>query len=201
MGALIVFLLLLVIPLVEIVTIVGVAGAIGNSSTVLLLVLLSAAGAWFAKRQGLETLRQARIGFSNGRLPSRHLADGVSILLAGVLLLTPGFLTDLVGLGLLTPAGREAFGRWLLSRARRRVDAPLSRSAGTRAGEQPSGWVGFQPEQGRHDAGAPTADDNGGLGVDPDVIDVEWAEEAPVWPNSGEWVPELEPRPEDPSSF
>lgn len=207
--------LFVVVPIVEILVIALVADAIGNSATVLLLVTLGAVGAWYAKREGLAALRVTRDGLLAGRLPSRQLADGVVALVAGVLLLVPGFLTGVVGLMLLTGPGREAASRTLLARARRRLDLSPAAQRSRRPEAPPSAgspprreWHGFRPEgyAEREHAGAPTYGQDrfwqgGGAEVDSDVIDVEWAEET-VFDGGAEPVRgELDSASDDPRAF
>ncbi len=94
-------LLLLCVPLLELYVIVQVAGGMGIGWTILLLIGVSVAGAWMVRRSGLGVLNQIRNRLNRGELPAAELVDGLLILLAGALMLTPGFLTDAVGLLLL----------------------------------------------------------------------------------------------------
>ena len=94
-------LLLLCVPLLELYVIIQVAGGVGTGQTILLLILVSVVGAWMVRRSGLGVLRQIRNRLSLGELPAAELVDGLLILLAGALMLTPGFITDAVGLLLL----------------------------------------------------------------------------------------------------
>ena len=113
--------LFIVVPLVELYLIIEVGRALGAAETVALLIVISVVGAWLAKRQGLAVLGRIRAQLEAGLLPGRELVDGALVLVAGVLLLTPGFLTDTVALLLLLPPVR-AFGRRLLvGRWRRRL--------------------------------------------------------------------------------
>ena len=113
--------LLLVVPLVELWVIVSVASSVGVPETILLLVAISAAGAWLLKQQGLATWRRLQQSLQRGAMPAEEVTDGALILFGGALLLTPGFLTDLIGLLLLLPpsravvkrAFRKAFALWL----------------------------------------------------------------------------------------
>lgn len=103
-------LLLIVVPLVELWIIVETADAVGAASTILLLLVVSVLGAWYLKREGLATWRRLRTTMARGELPATEVIDGGLILLGGALLLTPGFLTDVVGLLLIFPVTR-AMGR------------------------------------------------------------------------------------------
>lgn len=99
-------LLLVVAPLVELYFIIQVAQVIGGWETIALLIVESAIGGWLLKRQGLATL--ARIGQTAeaGRMPTKELADGFLILVAGALMLAPGFLGDVIAYLLLIPPTR-----------------------------------------------------------------------------------------------
>lgn len=99
-------LLFVVVPFVELFVILQVGSALGVLPTVALLIGVSILGAWLVKREGLGVLRRAVAQAQAGRVPGRELVDGVMILFGGALLLTPGFVTDLVGLALLVPPVR-----------------------------------------------------------------------------------------------
>lgn len=116
------FLLFLVVPFLELFVILQVGRTIGALNTVAVLVLVSVAGAWLVKREGLGVLRRAQERVRRGAVPGRELVDGVLILFAGALLLTPGFLTDVVALLLLVPPVRAAVRVAVTRRLRHRVD-------------------------------------------------------------------------------
>ena len=113
--------LFLVVPFVELFVLLQVGQAIGVLDTIVLLVVVSIVGAWLVKREGLGVLRRAQARAAAGAVPGRELVDGVLILFAGALLLTPGFVTDVVGILLLLPPVRAALRgstvRWLRRRA------------------------------------------------------------------------------------
>jgi UPF0716 protein FxsA len=98
--------LLIVIPLVEIYTAIQVGHAIGALNTIGLLLLLSFVGAWLTKHEGFVVLSRLRRQVAAGQTPTNELIDGVLVLSAGVLMLTPGFVTDAFGLLLLFPPTR-----------------------------------------------------------------------------------------------
>jgi UPF0716 protein FxsA len=105
MGA-ILFILLLVVPIAELYVILQVGDLIGLPLTLLLLIGVSVLGTWLLKREGSATYFKAREVLARGGIPSKELTDGFLILLGGALLLTPGFLTDVVGLVLILPPTR-----------------------------------------------------------------------------------------------
>ncbi|MDX1594594.1 MAG: FxsA family protein [Gammaproteobacteria bacterium] len=112
----ILLLLFLVVPLVEIYLLIQAGGIIGALNTVALVVLTAVAGAWLLRLQGLATLRRVQRSLDQGVLPETELVEGVLLLVAGALLLTPGFVTDLIGFVLLVPATRGALARGILAR-------------------------------------------------------------------------------------
>ena len=109
-----------VIPVIEIYLIIKAGQLIGPLPTVLLLLAISLAGAWLVRSQGFLILRRIQSELAEGRLPTAELLDGAMILVGGVLLLTPGFFTDLLGLLFLIPFTRsvikEIVRRWLQRR-------------------------------------------------------------------------------------
>jgi UPF0716 protein FxsA len=102
-------LLFLVAPLVELAVIVQVGAAVGVLNTIGLLIAVSLVGAWLAKREGLVTLRRIQLALGRGDIPSREVADGALILMAGALMIAPGFISDVVALLLLFPPTRAVF--------------------------------------------------------------------------------------------
>ncbi len=106
---------LIAVPLIEIGIFIEVGGFIGLWPTLGLVVATAVVGSWQLRAQGLATLARARAQMDEGRLPTRELFDAFCLVIAGALLLTPGFLTDVVGLALFVPAVR-AFIRQALAR-------------------------------------------------------------------------------------
>lgn len=104
------------VPLAEIYLLVKAGRAIGAWPTVAVVLATGLAGAWLARRQGLSTLARIRESMAQGAPPTGELADAALILAAGVLLLTPGFLTDAAGLVLLLPPARASIKAWALRR-------------------------------------------------------------------------------------
>lgn len=102
------FLVFLVVPFAELFVILQVGHAIGALNTVALLIVVSMVGAWLVKREGLSVVRRAQERVAHGAVPGRELVDGVMILFAGALLITPGFLSDVIGVLLLLPPVRAA---------------------------------------------------------------------------------------------
>lgn len=120
MGPLL-LILLLIVPIAELWVIVQVADQIGIWFTLLLLFAVSIAGAWLLKQQGLATWDRMQAALRRHEMPTKEVTDGALILLGGALLLTPGFLTDAVGLLLLIPVTRSAVKSVFRSMLARRV--------------------------------------------------------------------------------
>jgi UPF0716 protein FxsA len=100
-------LLLMALPIAEIAVFIIVGRYIGVLPVLGLIFLTAAAGSLLLRVQGLSVLKKLAAETDAGRLPARELVDGSMILLAGLFLLTPGFVTDLLGLLLFIPAVRQ----------------------------------------------------------------------------------------------
>lgn len=104
---------LLVVPILEVLVILQVGRVIGGWPTLGLLLLESALGAWIVRREGARTWVALRTALTTGRMPAAELVDAALVLVGGVLLLTPGFLTDIVGFFFVLPVTRPITRRWL----------------------------------------------------------------------------------------
>ncbi len=111
-----IFLAFLAVPLIEIALFIQVGGLIGLWPTLGIVVLTAILGTWLVRSQGARAIANLRHSFAELRDPSEPLAHGAMILLAGALLLTPGFFTDAVGFALLIPAFRATAFRFVKSR-------------------------------------------------------------------------------------
>ena len=116
---LIVVLALLVVPIAEIYVIVQVGQEIGAGWTFLLIIAGAVLGSWLVRREGRRAWLALREKVNSGGLPAKELADGALILIGGTLLLTPGFLTDILGFFLVLPFTRPIARRGLIAFARR----------------------------------------------------------------------------------
>ena len=103
------FPIFVVVTLAEIYVLVSVGQAIGGLSTVLLVVVTAFIGSSLLRQQGWSTMAKAQQSMSEGRTPAIEMMEGVVILVSGILLLTPGFLTDALGLLGLIPWSRSYF--------------------------------------------------------------------------------------------
>jgi UPF0716 protein FxsA len=106
-------LLFTVVPIVELALLIKIGQFLGVFYTVGIVIVTGVTGAYLAKLQGLITLRKIQEEVNNGRMPADRLFDGVLILCSGLLLLTPGLITDLLGFLGLIPLSRNLFKRWL----------------------------------------------------------------------------------------
>ncbi|WP_070120523.1 FxsA family protein [Bacillus marinisedimentorum] len=105
---------IIIVPALEIWLLVLAGNKIGPIPTVLLIILTGFLGAWLARRQGLETLQKAQLEMQSYQLPGDRILDGIMILVGGVVLLTPGFITDAIGFFLLFPQSRSLVKPFLI---------------------------------------------------------------------------------------
>jgi UPF0716 protein FxsA len=115
------FILFLVVPIAELAVILLIGQQIGPWWTIALLIADSIFGSWLARHEGIGAWRRFRTALESSRVPTREIADGALILLAAALMLTPGFLTDIVGILLLLPPTRAVIRRYLLAYVARRT--------------------------------------------------------------------------------
>lgn len=104
----------ILIPLIELFLLIEIGRQIGALSTLLIIICTGFLGAFLARHQGLSILFQIQNELANGRLPASQLVDGIIILLAGAVLITPGVLTDALGFLCLIPATRRVIKNMLL---------------------------------------------------------------------------------------
>ncbi len=108
-------LLLTVVPAVELYVLIKVGQMIGAMNTLAVIVMTGVLGAGLARYQGFQVLQKIQINLNRGIMPTDEMIDGLFILIGGLVLLTPGFITDAMGFCLLLPATRQ-FIRWLAKR-------------------------------------------------------------------------------------
>ncbi|HXI04637.1 MAG TPA: FxsA family protein [Candidatus Saccharimonadales bacterium] len=133
MGVLL--LLFILVPAVELALLIEIGGRIGALNTLALIVGTGVLGASIARRQGLQVIASVRADLQAGRMPGGAILDGVIILVAGALLVTPGVLTDLAGFLCLVPAVRSLIKQGLVRRferaiRERRVEVVYGRTPG-----------------------------------------------------------------------
>ena len=121
----------LAVPIIEIYLLIQVGQVIGALWTILLVVMTAVIGVWLLRIQGISTLMRAQQKMQSGELPAREMLEAMGLVIAGALLLTPGFFTDAVGFTLLFPPMRI----WLVGLVTARMVV--------------SGPTGFQTRQNR----------------------------------------------------
>ncbi|MEX2587538.1 MAG: FxsA family protein [Actinomycetota bacterium] len=126
-------LLFFLVPIAEIAVLIQVGQVLGTGPTILALIGLSLFGAWLAKREGIAVWGRFTGTLAQGRMPSAEIQDGALILFGAALLLTPGFLTDFLGLSLLIPGLRSVVKPALLKAGRLAVVGRTGWSAGSRS--------------------------------------------------------------------
>ena len=134
--------LFLVLPVAELYVILQVAHGIGVGETIVVLLLVSAVGGWLCKREGVGVLRRIQRGLESHQLPTKELADGGLIVLAGALLVTPGFLSDVLGILLLLPPTRAVLRTVLLAALARRAKVSVTGRFGGGGGFPGGGFPG-----------------------------------------------------------
>jgi UPF0716 protein FxsA len=128
------FVAFVVVPLVEIYVLIQVGQVIGPWWTILLLILDSLLGSWLIKREGGRAWQALRTALQTGRMPARELADGALILVGGTLMLSPGFVTDALGILLILPFTRPVARRLLTRMVAQRLVSRDARRPGPGSG-------------------------------------------------------------------
>jgi UPF0716 protein FxsA len=133
MPLLLVF-IFIVVPIAELYVLWQIGSAIGILPTIALLILDSVLGAWLMRSQGRAAWLRFNRALAEGRVPGREVIDGVLVIFGGALLLTPGFLSDFLGLLLLLPPTRAIVRQVLVRRFGARLVVQATSGAQTRAG-------------------------------------------------------------------
>lgn len=114
-------LLFILVPLIELAILVLLGIVIGFWYTILIVIATGFIGALIAKRQGVKTLSRIRSSLQQGIIPSTDLFHGALILAGGLLLLTPGLITDITGFALLLPQTRRIIGKLIVRQIKRKI--------------------------------------------------------------------------------
>ena len=104
--------LFIFIPIAEISLLIKVGGMIGSFNTIGFVILTAVLGAYLVRQQGFATINKLQQEANAGRVPAMQIAEGVALLFAGAVLMTPGFITDALGFAILIPPIRQAFIAW-----------------------------------------------------------------------------------------
>jgi len=110
------FLLFLSVPLIEIYLLIKIGGWIGPVATVFMVVITAIIGVYLLRLQGFSTLQRVRGALARGQVPAAEMIEGAVLLVAGALLLTPGFFTDALGFLALVPGLRRPLAAWFVDR-------------------------------------------------------------------------------------
>jgi UPF0716 protein FxsA len=102
------FFIFIIVPLVELMLLIEVGSVIGSGWTFIIIIATAIIGTKLVKQQGLHTWQKIQQELATGALPAQSMFDGICILISGILLITPGFITDVIGMLLLTPPFRAA---------------------------------------------------------------------------------------------
>ncbi|KAF7768890.1 UPF0716 protein FxsA [Pseudoalteromonas citrea] len=126
----ILFVLFIVIPIIEIALLIQVSDIIGGFATIALVVLTAVIGAKLVKQQGLSAFTNVQGQMAQGQMPASELFSGLCVIIAGVLLMTPGIMTDVIGFMLLTPAIRVHLANALVKQIGAQMHAKMSAQQG-----------------------------------------------------------------------
>ncbi|MEB3100535.1 FxsA family protein [Ferviditalea candida] len=113
--------LMIIIPAIEIWGLINVGRWIGGVQTFALILLSGFLGAFLAKREASKVWHYARSQLAIGQIPTRSILDGICIFAGGLLLLAPGFFTDILGLLLVLPGSRSVFAFWILRYLQKKI--------------------------------------------------------------------------------
>lgn len=152
LSRILLFLVFIVVPAIEIALFIVVGEMIGVLPTVLLVFVTAFVGVTLARRQGFDTLQRLRLELERDRVPGEEIGNAVTIVIAGILLLVPGFFTDALGLVLFVPGVRRALWR----RVKRTLGPTLVQAEVRRPrppGEYPAGEAGPPPERDERSGG------------------------------------------------
>ncbi|SIQ99790.1 UPF0716 protein FxsA [Shewanella morhuae] len=133
----IIFLLFVLIPVIELSVLIRVGEVLGTWTTIGLVLFTAVLGVSLVRSQGLSTLMQVQQKLARGEAPGQEIVEGMMLAMAGILLVIPGFVTDIIGLLLLTPLTRKPIAALLFKRMQLRVVAGLQ--GGFQAGQSPFG--------------------------------------------------------------
>jgi UPF0716 protein FxsA len=133
------FAIFILVPIAELYVIIKVGDAIGAVPTLAILVADSILGAILMRSQGRAVWRRFQATMQAGRLPHREVLDGVLVIFGGAFLITPGFLTDIVGILLLLPPTRALFRRFIVRRGGRMFGISIA-TGRRRSPDRPDDW-------------------------------------------------------------
>lgn len=154
---LILFLLFVLIPVLELSVLIRVGEQLGTWNTIGLVLFTAVLGVSLVRSQGLSTLMQVQQKLSRGEAPGQEIVEGMMLAMAGVLLVIPGFVTDFIGLLLLTPFTRRPIAAFVFNRMQLRVISDLNDGKyggfGTHSGAESNPFTQHPFEQHKHSDG------------------------------------------------
>ncbi|CAH9054787.1 hypothetical protein PSECIP111951_04138 [Pseudoalteromonas holothuriae] len=127
----ILFVLFIVVPIIEIALLIQVSDVIGGVATIALVILTAIFGAKLVKQQGLSAYSNVQGQMSQGQMPAAELFTGLCVIIAGVLLMTPGIMTDVLGFMLLTPVIRTRLAKALMKQVTVKMQTSMNQSHNT----------------------------------------------------------------------
>ena len=116
------FLLFTLIPIIELMILIDLGTSIGLAPTLGVVILTGALGAWAARTQGFYVVSRIQAEMAAGKLPGAEMVEGAMVLVGGVLLLTPGLLTDAAGFALMAPPVRAVVRGWLMRKFEKMIE-------------------------------------------------------------------------------
>jgi len=140
------------LPILEIALLINVGSVIGGWNTVGLVILSAFIGAYFVKREGVSTLQTAQEKMQRNEVPGKELVEGLMLVVAGILLVTPGFITDIFGFLLAMPGSRHFFAAQVSKHMKMRVVTP-GMGPGFGQGQSPFGQSPFGERPGQGQSG------------------------------------------------
>jgi len=174
------FILFVVMPIAEIAVLIQVGGAIGGWTTIGIVILTAIIGTAMLRQQGIATLNKAQLRMQNGEMPAQQMLEGMLLLIGGVLLLTPGFITDFFGFLTLIPVSRRYLAAKLSAGALSNMNIFVGGSQVTgrdgvhgRSHQSPNGMPGSR-NGADSDVRSRRHRQNGAAGGDPDVIEGDY---------------------------
>lgn len=153
-------LLFVIVPVIELILLIQLGQVVGLGLTLALVVFTGVAGATLARAEGVRVFFRFQEEMASGRLPGQALLDGISVLIGGAFLLTPGVLTDVAGFSLILPPTR----RWIQKRVRARLEKSIKEGTVNMVVMGPGGWQ----QAGAPSDGPPPLDPSLGIEVDPE---------------------------------
>lgn len=174
------FILFVAMPIAEIAVLIKVGGAIGGWTTIGIVILTALIGTAMLRQQGIATLNKAQMRMQNGEMPAQQMLEGLLLLIGGVLLLTPGFITDFFGFCTLIPISRRFLAAKLSAGALANTNVFVG-------GTQVNGGESMRNRRQHSQGGIPDGQNstnadararyrrqNGAAGGDPDVIEGDY---------------------------